>query len=251
MAPNSPADRDMDRMAESESNSNQLMPHALRPMELRDLGDVAEIEREAFPTTWPPTAFRRELSNRLARYLVAFERREEGAPAPPPPETVPAPRPGLLGRLLGGLRAGGRARNLGPDRPPGEALVSGYVGIWFMADEAHITSIASRDAHRGKGVGELLLIGAVELALLRGSRVVTLEVRVSNEPAKTLYRKYDFHEMGVRKNYYTDNNEDAYVMTTDPITSPGYRTRFDDLVSRHRERWGRSDRSVTSVSQAP
>ncbi len=236
-------------MAESESTSNQLMPHALRPMELRDIAEVAEIEREAFPTTWPPTPFRKELSNRLARYLVTFERREERAPVPPPPEPAPAPRPGLLGRLLGGLRQRGRARTQGPDRLPGEALVSGYVGIWFMVDEAHITSIASRDTHRGKGVGELLLIGAVELALLRGSRVVTLEVRVSNEPAKALYRKYDFHEMGVRKNYYTDNNEDAYVMTTDPIASPGHRTRFDDLVARHRERWGRSDRTVTPIRQ--
>lgn len=239
-------------MAESELTSNHPMPHALRPMELRDIAEVAEIEREAFPTTWPPTPFRKELSNRLARYLVAWERQEEGARAlPPPPEAAPAPRPGLLGRLLGGLRPKGRTRTQGPERPLGEALVSGYVGIWFMADEAHITSIASRDAHRGKGVGELLLIGTVELALLRGSRVVTLEVRVSNEPAKALYRKYDFHEMGVRKNYYTDNNEDAYVMTTDPITSAGYGKRFEELVSRHQERWGRSDRIVTSVSQAP
>ncbi len=235
-------------MTNGESASSHQMSHAIRPMELRDIAEVAEIEREAFPTTWPPTAFRKELTNRLARYLVAFECREEGAPAPPPPETTHVSRPGLLGRLFGGLRAGGRARTEGPERPSGEGLLSGYVGIWFMADEAHITSIASRDVHRGTGVGELLLISTVELARLRGSRVVTLEVRVSNEPAKGLYRKYDFHEMGVRKNYYSDNNEDAYVMTTDPIASPGYSTRFDELVSGHRDRWGRSDRIVTSLS---
>ena len=69
-------------MTNGESASSHQMSHAIRPMELRDIAEVAEIEREAFPTTWPPTAFRKELTNRLARYLVAFECREEGAPAP-------------------------------------------------------------------------------------------------------------------------------------------------------------------------
>ena len=222
-----------------------MMLHALRPMGARDVSDVAEIEREAFPTTWPPTPFRKELSNGLARYLVACERLERARDDTPLPTEAPGPRPSLMGRLLSGLRPA-LQREQRSLRPSDEALLSGYVGIWFMVDEAHITAIASRESHRGKGVGELLLVGTVELALLRGLRVVTLEVRVSNEPAKSLYRKYGFAEVGLRKRYYADNNEDAYVMTTDPIASPEYRERFAELVSQHQARWGRSLRVVTA-----
>ncbi|CAI8014961.1 Putative [ribosomal protein S18]-alanine N-acetyltransferase [Geodia barretti] len=63
-----------------------------------------------------------------------------------------------------------------------------------MTDEAHITGIAVREALRGNGVGELLLLASVELALDRGSRVVTLEVRVSNHVAQSMYTKYGFKE---------------------------------------------------------
>ena len=224
------------------------MPFALRPMEARDVVEVAEIEREAFPTTWPPTPFRKELSNRLARYLVAWERLDARLLLQPPAASDPPPEPGLLSKLLRGSLRRSADPVVEAPRQPWEGMLPGYVGIWFLADEAHITSIASRERYRGKGVGELLLIGSIELALLRGARVVTLEVRVSNEPAKALYRKYHFQEVGVRKNYYSDNNEDAYVMTTDPIASPAYQERFLGLMEQHTHRWGRAERVLVSPS---
>ncbi|WBL35221.1 hypothetical protein O0235_10520 [Tepidiforma flava] len=58
---------------------------------------------------------------------------------------------------------------------------------------------------------------------------VTLEVRVSNEAARALYRRYGFYEVGIRKRYYADNHEDAIIMTTERLDSPPYRERLERL----------------------
>jgi ribosomal-protein-alanine N-acetyltransferase len=69
-------------------------------------------------------------------------------------------------------------------------------------------------------VGELLLLGLFDYALQVKAKWLTLEVRMSNEIAQALYRKYTFKEMGIRKAYYSDDKEDALVMWTDPLDSP-------------------------------
>ena len=107
-----------------------------------------------------------------------------------------------------------------------------------MTDEAHVTGIAVRGSHRGRGLGELLLMSSIEMAMRRQSRVVTLEVRVSNRVAQSLYTKYGFDQTGLRKRYYTDNQEDAYIMTTAPIGSPEYSEKFRTLEQSYRERRG-------------
>ena len=97
---------------------------------------------------------------------------------------------------------------------------------------------------RGRGIGELLLIGAIELAMSRCAEVVTLEVRPSNVVAKNLYQKYGFKERGVRKSYYADDGEDAMIMTTDPILLPSYLDLFHELERDHQRRWGRAGREL-------
>jgi len=109
--------------------------------------------------------------------------------------------------------------------------------MWLMLDEAHITTIAMRTTWRGKGLGELLLASLVETAFDIGAHRITLEVRVSNEAAQNLYRKYSFAPEGVRPRYYSDNNEDAYIMTTSDIRDESYRARFEDLVKALRARF--------------
>jgi ribosomal-protein-alanine N-acetyltransferase len=109
--------------------------------------------------------------------------------------------------------------------------------MWLMLDEAHITTIAMRTKWRGKGLGELLLASLIETAFDVGAHRMTLEVRVSNEPAQNLYRKYGFSQEGVRPRYYSDNNEDAYIMTTSNIRDDGYRASFEDLVKALRTRF--------------
>jgi ribosomal-protein-alanine N-acetyltransferase len=210
---------------------------ALRPLRVEDIPQAAEIEQEAFPTLWPPTPFKRELNNRLACYLVAWMPRED-PPSPPNlgrgMENHPPDRH-LISRLLRGVKG-----LLSPQEPRVEVdyTILGLVGIWFMVDEAHITTIAVRRAWRGRGIGELLLIGAIRAAMARGSRVVTLEVRTSNRVAQSLYEKYGFKRAGLRRGYYTDNNEDAIIMTTDPIQSPSFQESFQQLVERYRQRHG-------------
>ncbi|CAI7989174.1 Putative [ribosomal protein S18]-alanine N-acetyltransferase [Geodia barretti] len=113
-----------------------------------------------------------------------------------------------------------------------------------MVDEAHIVSIGVRSEYRGLGLGELLLISAIEQAIETESRVVTLEVRVSNHVAQNLYKKYSFTERGVRRGYYSDNREDALIMTTEPIRHDTYREELKGLITSHEKRWGPCPRQI-------
>ncbi len=91
--------------------------------------------------------------------------------------------------------------------------IIGVIGFWMMAGEAHIITIAVRYTHRQRGIGELLLNSALELAKSLEAFAMTLEVRRSNMEAQSLYRNHGFTERGVRKNYYDDVHEDAVIMT--------------------------------------
>lgn len=93
-----------------------------------------------------------------------------------------------------------------------EGEIAGYCGLWLILEEAHITNIAIRPKYRGKGLGKALLIYVMELASLAGATKMTLEVRVSNEIAQNLYKNLGFEVKGIRPRYYTDNQEDAYIM---------------------------------------
>jgi ribosomal-protein-alanine N-acetyltransferase len=88
--------------------------------------------------------------------------------------------------------------------------------------------LATHPQWRRRGIAELLLIVMTERAAERGARVLTLEVRVSNHGAQALYRKYRFEVAGKRARYYSDNNEDALIMTTPPITSAEYQRFFQN-----------------------
>ena len=194
--------------------------YEIRPMAEADIHQVVEVERESFPSSWPRTAYRRELANRLARYIVVFDRSHE------PPAATPSRRR----RLLGLFR-----RN---DEPaPTTDYIVGYVGVWLLVDEAHIVAIAVREAYRRQGLGELLLAEALELALANRQEAVTLEVRRSNVGAQTLYEKYGFLKVGVRRRYYSDNHEDAVIMSTPPIHSATYLDRLVYLRKERERRW--------------
>ncbi len=183
-------------------------------MEVADIPGVLEVDRESYPLPWPASAYRREISNnRHARYVVLREESSSGS------ADDGAPRDHRRGWLPWAK----------PRAPETAANIVGYAGMWIVADEAHVTTIAVRRRDRGRGLGELLLVRLIEIAYELGIRWMTLEVRVSNETAQNLYRKYSFRNAGIRKRYYSDNNEDALIMTTDDITLAAYRTRFDEL----------------------
>jgi len=88
----------------------------------------------------------------------------------------------------------------------------GYAGLWSIVDEGHITNVAVHPDFRRKGIGEALISVLLNHTIEKGIRSHTLEVRASNDPAISLYKKFGFEPAGLRKNYYEDNGEDAIIM---------------------------------------
>ena len=90
--------------------------------------------------------------------------------------------------------------------------IIGYCGTWIVIDEAHVTNIAILPEFRGKKLGGALLAKLMTTAREMGAKSMTLEVRVTNHVAQSLYRKFGFQNGGIRKKYYSDNQEDALIM---------------------------------------
>lgn len=110
----------------------------------------------------------------------------------------------------------------------GDRIV-GYAGLWLMVDEAHITTFAVLPERRRQKIGERILQRLFRIAEEMGAEWLTLEVRVSNLAAQRLYEKYGFRQAGVRRRYYSDNNEDALIMWTDRIRDVAVRERLARL----------------------
>jgi len=172
------------------------IPYLVEPMAISDLDGVMAIERVSFSLSWSERAYRYEIvENEHSTMLVVRL----------------APR--FLGRSVPWLRRLGRGK-------PGPVL--GYAGFWLLVDDAHVATIAVDPGHRGGGLGALLLASLIERAIDLGAQRATLEVRVSNETAKGLYLKYGFEIVERRRRYYSDNNEDAYLMATPSFESPDF-----------------------------
>ncbi len=194
----------------------------VRPMQPGDIRQVMEIERQSFSSMWSRTIYERELKNKLAHYLVACQQLDDSAAAPP--------ESGIVGSVRRILRR---------EQLPREHIL-GLVGLWCMMGEGHIVTIAVRQEHRRQGIGELLLVAILETALEAGQDGVTLEYRISNQEARTLYEKYGFNQVGVRARYYSDNQEDAVLMSTPPLRSSVYQKLIARRIAQQRTRWGES-----------
>jgi ribosomal-protein-alanine N-acetyltransferase len=107
--------------------------------------------------------------------------------------------------------------------------VAAYAGMWLMVDEAHITTFAVAPSWRRRRIGERLLLAMLDLARERHAREATLEVRLSNLAARRLYEKYGFRPVGLRPRYYSDDNEDALIMTTETLDGSAMRLRIERL----------------------
>ncbi|KLU60135.1 mycothiol acetyltransferase [Peptococcaceae bacterium CEB3] len=93
-----------------------------------------------------------------------------------------------------------------------DGRVIGYMGLWFILDEGHITNVAIMPGHRGRHWGEFLMRSVMSKMAQEGMERMTLEVRVSNDPARRLYERLGFKVAGRRKGYYVDTREDALIM---------------------------------------
>jgi [ribosomal protein S18]-alanine N-acetyltransferase len=205
----------------------------LEPMRLDDVNDVSRVERECFSNPWPQSAYRRELRNAGNNHYIVLRERADID---------------LSQRERNDARRADSRRPLGllpfvrrPEPPPldtaGDPII-GFAGMWVLFDEAHVTTIGVLPNQRGKGLGELMLVELFEQAQARGAEWLTLEVRVSNAPAQALYEKYGFTRQGVRRRYYSDNGEDAYIMWSPSLRTASFRDQLARLKATLLERFG-------------
>jgi ribosomal-protein-alanine N-acetyltransferase len=179
-------------------------------MRIEDIPRIYEIDQLSFSIPWTPKSYSFEINDNLTSHMVALE-------------TVPnSVRPrGLLDFLRRAV--------------PQTTTIVGYGGVWIVAGEAHISTIATHPDWRRKGLGEVLLNGMIGRALQLKSDYCVLEVRQTNLNAQALYVKYGFEVVGRRKGYYRDNNEDALLMHVGLI-SEEYHAKFAALTTALYER---------------
>lgn len=211
------------------------MRYLVEPMRVEDVEEVIEIEKACFSLPWPLHAYRREIEeNRMSRYVVARLHQDSGDT--PLSRLSPSPDNGSIRNAINSFIRPFRRDSVETPQTRPAARIAGYGGVWFMLDEAHVTTIGVRPDLRGRGIGELLFASLLHIGRDLGADRVTLEVRVSNVVAQNLYRKYQFTEEGVRKRYYSDNNEDALILWSPHLDSPEYEKCFTELtgILKHR-----------------
>jgi [ribosomal protein S18]-alanine N-acetyltransferase len=113
----------------------------------------------------------------------------------------------------------------------GDELVA-YGGLWVILEDAHITTVAVHPSHQRQGYGERVLIRLLEESIERGASWVTLEVRESNLPAQSLYKKYGFTIVNTRRGYYSDNDENALVMWAGNLKGAVFQSRLHAMKAR-------------------
>ncbi|MEE8390269.1 MAG: ribosomal protein S18-alanine N-acetyltransferase [Anaerolineae bacterium] len=186
---------------------NHPYPYTIRPMEPDDVPTVTTIDQMSFPTPWRASSYLHELRQHKRSFYYTLLRSVTNEPV--------SSRQGWLYWLRNALS------------PSKESRVIGYVGFRFRPTEAHISTIAVHPDWRGKGLGELLLLTAMEKALEQGASVVSLEMRPPNQVAQRLYHKYGFRFTGVHRGYYRDG-EDAWLMEVN-VNRDAYQVRLVEL----------------------
>ena len=159
----------------------------IRRMTLEDIPAVVEIENQCFSLPWSEKSFEASVSREDTIFLVcetAYEEKE--------------------------VMVGGSRQECNPMKT--ENVISGYMGLYVSFDEANVTNVAVSPSHRKKGCGEALVAAAKAEAKAAGAESIFLEVRVSNIPAISLYKKLGFEELGIRKKFYEHPVEDAIIM---------------------------------------
>lgn len=151
----------------------------IRRMTMEDIPSVVEIEDQCFSLPWSAKSFADSLSRKDTIFLVCVEN--------------------------GGNHDGQSADD-------SVSQITGYMGLYLSFDEASVTNVAVSPACRKKGYGKALVVASKEAAKAAGAESIFLEVRVSNEPAISLYKKLGFEKLGIRKKFYEHPVEDAIIM---------------------------------------
>lgn len=134
--------------------------------------------------------------------------------------------PWSTGLYLGELSAPqGRAYNVATRA----SKVVGYGGMMFVADEAHVTTLAVHPEHQGRQIGARLLLSLCRAALAESISAITLEVRADNHAALALYRRFGLAPAGIRRGYYKASGADAIIMWAEDVDQPAFLARLDGI----------------------
>jgi ribosomal-protein-alanine N-acetyltransferase len=139
------------------------------------------------------------------------------------------PRPWSMGLFMSELGYQGSRVYLTARVGP---VVVGYGGLMLVAEDGHITTIAVDPRWHRHRIGTRLLLTLARAGIERGAKNLTLEVRMSNDAAQSMYRAFGFAPAGVRKGYYVESNEDALIMWANDVDTPEYAARLDALAAR-------------------
>jgi ribosomal-protein-alanine N-acetyltransferase len=107
--------------------------------------------------------------------------------------------------------------------------MAGYIGFLMIDDEAHMTTIATAPAYQRCGVATTMIVDALRTLRGDGIKHISLEVAANNDAAQSLYRRFGFAPVAVRKNYYPVTGQDAVVMWAYDIDSDEYTQRLEEL----------------------
>lgn len=158
------------------------------------------------------------------------------------------PKPWTLGLYLSELALGSLRCYL-VARSRGEVV--GYGGVMYLGPDAHVTTLAVAPEFQRHGIGGRVLLQLARAAVAHGAENLTLEVRVSNDAAIGLYRRFGFVPAGVRKNYYAEVNEDALIMWANDIQTEEYAERLARIAAAHTaEDTGAGARLVADATDA-
>lgn len=197
---------------------------ALQPLSPDLLPAAVALDQRCFGGLWTLDGYQRELESSNSELLVVVEKvggrrqKTEGRRQ----EVEEAREQKYLDSTL----------ETHPPLPtPHSPLPTPLIGLgcyWAILEEAHITMLAIDPAYQRQGLGQALLYALIASAHARGLERATLEVRVSNASALSLYQKFDFREAGRRRRYYPDNDEDALVLWRGGIQTPEFSERLRD-----------------------
>lgn len=161
----------------------------IREMTLQDVPAVAEIEKACFSLPWSEQSLADSVQREDTLFLVC---EEDGGQESKRDTMIP------------------EYRNERDDATMNDIV--GYIGMYLSFDEGDITNVAVAPAFRKKGYGEAIVSSAIKIAKEKQLEMIVLEVRVSNTPAISLYKKMGFEEIGIRKKFYEHPIEDAMIM---------------------------------------
>ena len=194
----------------------------LKPLRAEQLPAVVELDQLCFGGHWTLEGYQRELASPMSHFLTLCL--PEASTDLELPSAKRCEKAQFVDLELGDSDEESEVSEskTQPDLPKSAQTLVGLSCFWSILEEAHITLLAVHPAYQRQGLGQLLFWALLGLAQKRGLERATLEVRVSNQAALSLYQKFGFKEAGRRRRYYQDTGEDALILWQGGLQTPGF-----------------------------